>query len=759
MHVLYFTDYMDKDGDARKYEFVQRRKSPRLNPSCSANVSLPQMPPPKEKPTKKYIGPVVTRSGAKFWFGPKPVISQPLVQPPSIEKPAAKLPSADQPGSSRSPPRVVGSADMSQTKAAAPEISQPLVQPPSIEKPAAKLPSADQPGSSRSPPRVVGSADMSQTKAAAPEISQPLVQPPSIEKPAAKLPSADQPGSSRSPPRVVGSADMSQTKAAAPEISQPLVQPPSIEKPAAKLPSADQPGSSRSPPRVVGSADMSQTKAAAPEISQPPVQTPSIEESAAQSPSADQPGSAWSPPRVVEHADLSQTMAGAPDLTRDSSWPSWDRTYQSPNMENWEGADLSRSMACSDQSSEPSDEQCQNGQSRALHFYVGVDDGSRRCQMRRPLRECPEALAACGQELVASASEGPAAQKKRKRNKEKSDVRCWRGLAKPRDPTAPADRPELLVVGDGEFTCSPICTKVITTIRLLTLENLPGPFRSYKMFPTKARLAILIQFMQRYSWGPEEDIKRCLDVFENIAAEAYQREMTETRAMFKKKYEADKEVWKIHPPKWCKNVEAWKGLCDIWSTPKWDQISTINRDNRTKSRGVVYHVAGSRSTYKHKQALISEKGQSVGLLDVFDRTHTRQSEEGKVYVNKRARDTADEGSYQSVGDSGSFIWSTTKSTATSADSQPRKYTKDEVSGLLAAERKEFASSLAAQEKRHKSEMDDIAKHNEYIIKCFGQLFNAQGLKPPEFNGSGSAGTAGGGHNEGEETAQPSTTNS
>ncbi|KAF3336027.1 Serum response factor-binding protein 1 [Carex littledalei] len=515
MHVLYFTDYMDKDGDARKYEFVQRRKSPRLNPSCSANVSLPQMPPPKEKPTKKYIGPVVTRSGAKFWFGPKPVISQPLVQPPSIEKPAAKLPSAAQPGSSRSPPRVVGSADMSQTKAAAPEISQPLVQPPSIEKPAAKLSSADQPGSSRSPPRVVGSADMSQTSDAAPKISQPLVQPPSVEKPAAKLPSADQPGSSRSPPRVVGSADVSQTKAAAPEISQPLVQPPSIEKPAAKLPSADQPGSSRSPPRVVGSADMSQTKAAAPKISQPPVQTPSIEESAAQSPSADQPGSAWSPYRVVEHADLSQTMAGAPDLTRDSSWPSWDRTYQSPNMENWEGADLSRSMACSDQSSEPSDEQCQN---------------------------------ACGQELVASASKGPAGQKKRKRNKEKSDVRCWRGLAKPRDPTAPADRPELLVVGDGEFTCSPICTKVITTIRLLTLENLPGPFRSYKMFPTKARLAILIQFMQRYSWGPEEDIKRCLDVFENIAAEAYQREMTETRAMFKKKYGADKEVWKIHPP-------------------------------------------------------------------------------------------------------------------------------------------------------------------------------------------------------------------
>ncbi|KAF3320054.1 Plant transposase (Ptta/En/Spm family) [Carex littledalei] len=711
MYVLYLTDYMDKDGGACTEEFVHRRKSPRLNPSCSANVSLPPRPPPKTKsrPTEpsvteqvqqesetRHCGLVRTRSGARIWMGPRP-------------------------------PRVVGSAVPSQNKAAAPGFSQPPVQ---NDLSAAQSPSAAQPQSSRSPPPGVGSAVPSQNKAAAPGFSQPPVQ-----------------------------NDLS----------------------AAQSPSAAQPQSSRSPPPGVGSADPSGSKAAAPQISISPIQT---ELSAAQSPSAVQTGSSWAPPRVVELPHMSQNNAGwpdspppvqtEPDSTRDSTWPSWDGTNRSPNMENWEGADLSPPRGFADQSSEPSDEQCEDGQSSDAHFYVGVDDGSKRCILRRPLRECPKALAACGQELVESASEVSAGQNKRKRNKEKSDVKCGRGLAKPRDPAAPGDRPGLLIVGDGEFTSRPMCTKVITTIRILTLENLPGPFRSYKMFPTKARLLILEQFMQRYSWGHEEDIKRCLDVFENIAAEAYQRELTETRATCKKKYGVDKEVWKNHPPKWCKNVEAWKGLCDIWSTPKWDQISTTNRENRTKSPDVVYHVAGSRSTYKHKQALISETGQSVGLLDVFDRTHTRRSEEGKVYVNTRAQEAAE--SFRNIkavhGDKKKEyeLWeevvkgedkrgrlfgfgnksrtkeatrvletveasfeNPTKSTATSADSQPRKYTENEVSHLLAAERKEFASSLAAQQERHKSEMDEMRKHNEFIRRCFGQLFSAQGIDPPQFN--------------------------
>lgn len=124
------------------------------------------------------------------------------------------------------------------------------------------------------------------------------------------------------------------------------------------------------------------------------------------------------------------------------------------------------------------------------------------------------------------------------------------------------------------------------------------------MFPTKARLVILQQFLQRYSWGPQERIQRCLKVFENIAADAYQRELLEVRAACKKKYTENKEVWKDHPPRWCTNVEAWKGLCDIWMSARWDQISTINAKNKEVAKDVIYHVAGSRSSYRHKQAMV-----------------------------------------------------------------------------------------------------------------------------------------------------------
>ncbi|KAF3336796.1 hypothetical protein FCM35_KLT19382 [Carex littledalei] len=223
-----------------------------------------------------------------------------------------------------------------------------------------------------------------------------------------------------------------------------------------------------------------------------------------------------------------------------------------------------------------------------------------RCRNRRTLRSCPDAFQACERELDESVAQGSAGKNKRKRNKGKSPVRCGRGLGKPRDPVHPKDRPKLMVVGDVEFTALPECTKVITTIRLLTLENLPGPYRSYYMFPLRVRFVILQQFLQRYSWSAKEDVGRCLDVFEKIAAEAYMRELNETRQQLTKKYGNEKEKWKDFPPKWCKNIEAWKGLCDM-----------------------------------------QEKGYSVGLKDVFDKTHMRNTPEGKVYLTPRAKEAAE----------------------------------------------------------------------------------------------------------------------
>lgn len=73
----------------------------------------------------------------------------------------------------------------------------------------------------------------------------------------------------------------------------------------------------------------------------------------------------------------------------------------------------------------------------------------------------------------------------------------------------------------------------------------------------------------------------------------------------------------------------------------------------------------------------------------------------------------------------------TKSTATSASDANRKYSKDEVVDLLAAERARFASEIVAQEKRHKTEMEELFnRRHEYHSKCFDIIFKVTGAVPP-----------------------------
>lgn len=233
------------------------------------------------------------------------------------------------------------------------------------------------------------------------------------------------------------------------------------------------------------------------------------------------------------------------------------------------------------------------------------DDGGKRGIKRIALRDCEEALHISGIELEEENTTGAEGQAKRKRKRgQKSDVRRGRGMAKARKPSNFACRPELFVVGDAEFTSTPICTKVVATIRVLTLENMPGPYRTYNMFPVKARLEILKKFLQRYSWGEGESVKRCLQVFETIAADAYSRELVLLRGKYIKKYTEDKLLWRDFPPQWCKNPQHWKGLCLIWSKDKWDKMSSTNRNNKTKDGPVIHHLGGSKSLFRHKQKMV-----------------------------------------------------------------------------------------------------------------------------------------------------------
>lgn len=302
----------------------------------------------------------------------------------------------------------------------------------------------------------------------------------------------------------------------------------------------------------------------------------------------------------------------------DHPWGSWDSNDRSPNRASWVETGFSPPRSPSNPSpsvfATPSTSQDDTDGSQdtsdlhSSHPAELDDDGSRRCFLRRPLNGVPGALDACGLELDGSAASASAVSRKRKRNKGKNDVRCGRGLARGREPAPPEDRPEIFIVGDAEFTSSPLCKKIISTIRLLTLENLPGPYRSWKSFPSKTRLLILQQFLQRYSWGAGEDTVQCIDVFERIAADAYMHQLTEERARCIKKYGETKEVWKDNPPIWCKNAEHWKGLVNIWCKDKFVKQSATNRENRVgpeeKKRHVVYHVSGSRSSYRHKTSLV-----------------------------------------------------------------------------------------------------------------------------------------------------------
>ncbi|KAF3336514.1 hypothetical protein FCM35_KLT19100 [Carex littledalei] len=183
------------------------------------------------------------------------------------------------------------------------------------------------------------------------------------------------------------------------------------------------------------------------------------------------------------------------------------------------------------------------------------------------------------------------------------------------------------------------------------------------------------------------------------------------------------------------------------------------------------------STYRHTQKLASEKGSAVGLKEVFDRMHMKESPSGKVYVNEKAQlkmqkfedlkrtygeVLTDECLWELAvdGDDGrgrlfgfgnrsrtcrvnralaaedATMSDAGRSTATSAESERERFTKAQVAELLAAklaeERRAFASELAAQEKRHREDFERQKKNDEYNRECIAALFRLHGqtLPPP-----------------------------
>ncbi|KAF3342106.1 DNA topoisomerase 2 [Carex littledalei] len=194
--------------------------------------------------------------------------------------------------------------------------------------------------------------------------------------------------------------------------------------------------------------------------------------------------------------------------------------------------------------------------------------------------------------------------------------------------------------------------------------------------------------------------------------------------------------------------------------------------------------ANSDSTADADNGTIAEKGAAVDLKDVFDRTHLKKSPAGKVYVSDKAKKTAELFQTLKVANGNEMddeaIWNLavkgedkrgrvygfgqrsrmskanreveameaspsepTKSTATSAE-MGKRFTAEEVEQLIAAQetrhraemdknRKGFAQDIAAQEARHRAKMDENRKQNEYNRACLKALFAKTGAEPPNFS--------------------------
>ncbi|KAF3338785.1 hypothetical protein FCM35_KLT16256 [Carex littledalei] len=354
------------------------------------------------------------------------------------------------------------------------------------------------------------------------------------------------------------------------------------------------------------------------------------------------------------------------DASVDSPLPTSEPEYSSqPN---------SAATQSSSDTRVPSAEPNNSGGSGA-EIPVLEDDGSRRFRKCRTLRSCHEAIEASGKDLDWSVATVQTGKRKRSGKGKKPDVKGVWGLAKPRGPTHPDSRPVLKVVGDAEFTSEPEDTKIVATIRLLTCECMPGPIRSFNMFPSRVRLQILFKFLQRYSWADGEDVGRCLDELFQTLKVANGNEMD------------DEAIWNL----------AVKG---------------------EDKRGRVYGFG--------QKSRMSKANREVEAMEASPSEPT-------------------------------------KSTATSAE-MGKRFTAEEVEQLIAAQetrhraemdknRKGFAQDIAAQEARHRAEMDENRKQNEYNRACLKALFAKTGAEPPNFSeftsnvqdsGVGEGDTGGGG---------------
>ncbi|KAF3338626.1 hypothetical protein FCM35_KLT17463 [Carex littledalei] len=184
--------------------------------------------------------------------------------------------------------------------------------------------------------------------------------------------------------------------------------------------------------------------------------------------------------------------------------------------------------------------------------------------------------------------------------------RRGRGPGIVRDATDDVEkRPEIWVVGKKEFSCDDKPRDITALITRLALNYMPGPIRSYHSWDITQKNMVEEAFLERFRYKEGQDVRICRLVMDAIAAKRYTEELNKARTKCINKFGDDIESWKTMVPHWCLQPSNWAGLCDIFNTEGWKDLSKQNKENRTASGFAVSHYGGCSSAHQHLKKLVS----------------------------------------------------------------------------------------------------------------------------------------------------------
>ncbi|MQL88461.1 hypothetical protein Taro_021025 [Colocasia esculenta] len=85
--------------------------------------------------------------------------------------------------------------------------------------------------------------------------------------------------------------------------------------------------------------------------------------------------------------------------------------------------------------------------------------------------------------------------------------------------------------------------------------------------------------------------------------------------------------------------DYWQGLCNIWASKRWQEISTTMKVNRTANLKANKHTSGSVSFATHQSRLENELKRPLTFHEVFDKTHKKKGTD--QYISDIVQDDAE----------------------------------------------------------------------------------------------------------------------